>query len=510
MLLANTKIKDIHSHPLFEDNVQKLIWKTTDAAQYKKVNGWTMGELKHFLLTASEADIKGIMHGLNSDVIGSIVKLMGNEELTAVSKKIFNPLPGSKLGTKGYLGARIQPNSPTDNIDDIMWQVFNGWSYATGDFIIGTNPVSDSVKNIVAVEKVLKDILVTFGLEKDLPWCVLSHIDKQVEAEKQNPGETAIWFQSIAGVDDALKTFNISVAKMMDYAKMRNSRYGLYLETGQGADYTNGAGNGFDMVIHESRKYGLCRAMQQEIDKMAPGGKAWLHVNNVAGFIGPEVFKTREQLVRVCLEDLVMGKLHGLTMGFDVCATLHMPISLDDLDWAQDQVAPANPAYLMGMSTKNDPMLSYMTTAFQDHVRLREKFGYKVSDPVWAFLKRIKIVDENDKYTEHFGDPIWVYYQYLMAKGDKRTKEEIYAEGEATIKGIAERGVPISRGHGKNLWDLEPELDKKIRDNYDNAKIALWSEFSQEFIDTIPNAVIVSTTSKDREDYVAHPPTGEN
>jgi ethanolamine ammonia-lyase large subunit len=140
---------------------------------------------------------------------------------------------------------------------------------------------------------------------------------------------------------------------------------------------------------------------------------------------------------------------------------------------------------------------------------LREKFGYKVSDPVWAFLKRIKIVDENDKYTEHFGDPIWVYYQYLMAKGDKRSKEEIYAEGEATLKRIAERGVPISRGHGKHLWDLEPELDKKIRDNYDNAKIALWSEFSQEFIDTIPNAVIVSTTSKDREEYVAHPPTGE-
>ncbi len=35
-LLANTKIKDLHEHPLFVDDLQKLIWKTTDQAQYEK------------------------------------------------------------------------------------------------------------------------------------------------------------------------------------------------------------------------------------------------------------------------------------------------------------------------------------------------------------------------------------------------------------------------------------------------------------------------------------------
>ena len=50
----------------------------------------------------------------------------------------------------------------------------------------------------------------------------------------------------------------------------------------------------------------------------------WIHLNDVAGFIGPEVFRTREQLVRCCLEDIVMGKLHGLCLGLDVCSTLHM------------------------------------------------------------------------------------------------------------------------------------------------------------------------------------------
>ena len=34
---------------------------------------------------------------------------------------------GSQIGAKGYLGARIQPNSPTDNVDDLRWQVFAGF-----------------------------------------------------------------------------------------------------------------------------------------------------------------------------------------------------------------------------------------------------------------------------------------------------------------------------------------------------------------------------------------------
>lgn len=506
-LLSATKIGAIHERPLFEDHLQKLIWKTTDKEQYEKVKAWTMGELKTFLLTQSEADIKGIMGGLNSDVIACITKLMSNAELTTVGQKVFNPLPGSNIGAKGYMSARIQPNSPTDSPEDIIWQVFDGWSYATGDLILGTNPVSDSVENIAAIERALKDLIVTFGLEDVLPWCVLAHIDKQYKAEKKYPGSTAIWFQSLAGCDAANKTFDISIEKMLNYAKMRKGKFGLYHETGQGADFTNGAGNGFDMVAHESRKYGFSRALGMEIAKA--GGNVWSHTNNVAGFIGPEIFKTREQLVRCCLEDIVMGKLHGLCLGLDICSTLHMPVSLDDLDWCMDQIMPANPAYLMGLPTKNDPMLSYLTTGFQDHLRIRGKFGYKVNDAMWAFFKKIKIVNPDDTFTEHLGDPIWVYYQYCLAKGDKRSKDEIYAEGEAAIKRIEARGVPIARGHGENPWDLNPKLHEQMRKLYKDAKVSIWTEFTPEFIKTIPNAVVISTNSKDREDYIAHPPTGE-
>ena len=510
-LLSNTKIKDVYNTPFFVDDILTLIHKTTNNNQLNVIGDWTFRELKSFVLTKTEDEIKLIMPGLSSDVIGCLVRLFSNEELIVAGKKIFNPLPGSNIGAKGYMGARIQPNSPTDNTDDIIMQVFNGWSYAVGDVVLGTNPVSSDPESVAGIEAALYDIVKTFGLEQVIPNCVLAHIDTQAEAEGIHPGTTGIWFQSLGGTVSANETFDLTVEKMLAYASKRTGQYGLYAETGQGADFTNGNGEGFDMVIHESRKYGFLRALKMKIAEVQPKDLPgpWVHVNDVAGFIGPEIFKTKEQLVRCCLEDIVMGKLHGLTIGLDVCSTLHMDVSLDDLAWCIDEIMPANPAYLMALPTKNDPMLSYLTTGFNDHVRIRSKFGYKVNDAMWAFFKKIGILDDEGAVTEHFGDPLWVYYQYRLAKNDQRDKDEIYAEGRKLISEIEERGVPVAEGYGNNVWDLEPELDKKIHLLYDDSKKCIWRETPDLLLATVPNAVGIRTNSADRKDYIYHPPTGE-
>jgi ethanolamine ammonia-lyase large subunit len=507
-LLAHTTVAALCEHPLFVDDLQRLIWDTTDPATYGQIKDWTIGALKTYVLDRSETDIKTIMPGLFSDVIAAVTKLMSNEELIAVGQKVFNPLPGSQLGAKGYLGARIQPNSPTDHPEDIAWQVFNGFAFATGDVLLGTNPVDSTEANIAAIERTLQDIVETFELADVIPWSVLAHIDVQAAVAAQHPGLVALTFQSLAGTDDANRTFNLSIEKMRHHARSLTGRYGLYFETGQGADFTNGAAHGFDMVVHEARKYGFARALKQELERVRPDG-AWLHVNDVAGFIGPEVFKTREQLVRAALEDTVMGKLHGLMIGLDVCSTHHMPISLDDLNWALDQIMPVNPGYLMALPTKNDPMLSYLTTSFQDHVRLRSAFGYKVNDAMWAFFQHLGIVDEQHQFTEHAGDPIWVYYQYRLAKGDPRPRDVIEAEGRDRAQAVQNRGVPLAIGHGKRVWEKAPELIHRIARLYEDAKASLWAAFTPEFIETIPNAVLITTQSQGRAGYIAHPVTGE-
>ena len=290
-------------------------------------------------------------------------------------------------------------------------------------------------------------------------------------------------------------------------------KYGLYFETGQGADATNGAGAGFDMVVHESRKYGFARALTQKVAdaKKAAGtpGEPWVHVNDVAGFIGPEIFRTKEQLVRCCLEDIVMGKLHGLTIGLDICSTLHMSVSLDDLDWCIDQIMPANPAYLMALPTKNDPMLSYLTTAFQDHVRIRSKFGFKVNDPMWTFFQSLGVVNADGSPGPHYGDPKWVHLQYLRAKKDTRSDAEIMVEADKKLAAIRSRGVWIAEGRGVNPWNIEPKLEKYIRDLVDDGKKMIYTVLPDDFANKVAPAVAIMTNSTSRDEYILRPPTGE-
>lgn len=512
-LLGRTTLGALDAHPLFEDDLYRRTLEARDAAATAQTAGWTLGRLRGFLLSASEGEVKAAMPGLSSDVIACVVKLMSNDELAAVGRKVWNPLPGSHIGARGYLGARIQPNSPTDDVDDIVWQVFDGWSYGVGDVVLGTNPVSSDPLSVARIEAALHDLVVTFGLEDVLPHSVLAHVDIQAEVEKAHPGTTGVWFQSLAGSTAANLTFDLTTEKMLAHAATRSGRWGLYFETGQGADFTNGHGQGTDMVVHESRKYGYARLLAREVGRAqkAAGRPAapWVHLNDVAGFIGPEVFRSREQLVRCCLEDIVMGKLHGLTIGLDVCTTLHMDVSLDDLDWCLDQVATAGPAYLMALPTKNDPMLGYLTTGFQDHVRLRERHGLKVDEKMSAFFQGLGVVDAFGKPGPAFGDPVKVYLRYRRLKGDVRPEGEIAAEGRRKIGEIRRRGVPVAEGHGERTWDLAPVLETEMRTLYADAKESIRASLPPGFAATFPGSVELRTRSADRTDYILHPQTGE-
>jgi len=510
-LLSNTILSKLDDHPITQDRLTQLLQQTVSRGAQTTTQSKTLGQLKRFLLERDEATIKTVLPSLSSVMIGCVVKLMSNEELVTVASKIFHPLPNSNIGAKGYLGARVQPNSPTDNLEDIRWQVFDAWAYGVGDVLLGTNPVSSDPESVAAVERTLQEIIEVFGLQDDLPHCVLSHIDVQADVEQRLPGSTALWFQSIAGTDGANQTFDISVEKMLDYARQRKGKYDLYFETGQGADFTNGHGNGFDMVVHESRKYGFARALKHEVEKTKSGTdlKPWVHLNDVAGFIGPEVFRTKEQLVRCCLEDIVMGKLHGLTIGLDVCSTLHMEVSLQDLDWCLDQIMPANPAYLMALPTKIDPMLGYLTTGYHDHLRLRQKFGYRVNDSMWDFFRSIKVIDDKGKPTSNFGDPTWVYFQYRQRKGDVRSELVIRREARQQIESVRSRGVFITEGHGASVSDIPKATQRNVDRIYDDAKKSIWAQLTPGFISEVPVSIALNTESEDRDDYILHPSSGE-
>jgi ethanolamine ammonia-lyase large subunit len=186
-----------------------------------------------------------------------------------------------------------------------------------------------------------------------------------------------------------------------------------------------------------------------------------------------------------------------------------MEVSLDDLDWCIDQIMPANPAYLMALPTKNDPMLSYLTTAFQDHVRIREKFGYKVNDAMWAFFQKLGVVDAAGRPGPNFGRPERIFLQYKRRLGDTRSDAEILREAGDKLKVVRAHNVDISTGHGEQIWDLDPQLNRKIHTLYADAKKCIWAELPPAFEGGVGAAVTLKTLSASREDYILHPATGE-
>ena len=78
-----------------------------------------------------------------------------------------------------------------------------------------------------------------------------------------------------------------------------------------GSAVTNGARRGVDLVPSRPGLR-LARISTASARPLTDRHGYWLIINDVAGFIGPEVFATPEQLERACIEDSVR-QAHGLT-----------------------------------------------------------------------------------------------------------------------------------------------------------------------------------------------------
>ena len=314
--IAAMRLREIVSSAFVDDGVSDALERSLNPHMIAAVSNLTVEEVQRILLSPACADwVRRHRDGLRSEAIAAVVKVMTAADLSAVARTLFNPLPGggTAIGAPQHLGSRIQPNSPGDDEDEILLSILEGLTYGCGDVIIGLNPASDDVETIVRLEDLLRQVV--DRLQLPTRYCVLSDIVKQTRARERGPVD--VGFQSLAGTSKALRGMvGLDVDGVLDLARGFS---GCYFETGQGSAVTNGAAEGVDMVTLEARAYGVARHIQQQTG-------AWTIVNDVAGFIGPEVFRTAEQLQRACLEDVVMAKLHGLTMGLDVCATFHMGI----------------------------------------------------------------------------------------------------------------------------------------------------------------------------------------
>ncbi|OXS76772.1 ethanolamine ammonia-lyase subunit EutB [Domibacillus enclensis] len=400
VVLSEMQLKDIYEHPVIPyetDEVTRLIYDDLSETIYKTIQSWTVGELRNYILSYETGfdQLARLSRGLTSEMIAAVAKLMSSIDLVLASQKMkYEAHCNTTIGEEGRLAFRCQPNHPNDVPEGILYSLKEGLSYGSGDAVIGINPNVDTVESV----KRLLTMSHEFMEKWEIPTqnCVLAHITTQMDALRQG-APVALMFQSLAGTQKGNEAFGIS-RELLNEGYDIMARYGtsagpnfMYFETGQGSEVSLNADHGVDMQTLEARSYGFARHWKPFM------------VNNVSGFIGPETLYDGRQLIRADLEDLFMGKLHGLPMGIAPTYTNHMDADQNDQEIGGMLTALAGANFYMGVPGGDDVMLNYQDTSYHDDASLREILGLRPLREFEKWMEKMGLM-ENGKLTSRAGD----------------------------------------------------------------------------------------------------------
>lgn len=401
IVLSELTVQDLTENPTVpyeKDEVTRVNIDGLNRKAYEKIKGMTIGELRDWVLDhrTSCDDIVRNGRALTGEVAAGVAKLMSTMDLVYGASKIHHVTRcNTAIGQPGVLCFRAQPNSPTDDPQEVLLQTMEGLSYGSGDACIGINPVENNVESTRRVAEAVYDFL----CKKEVPTqlVVLSHMRTQMDALKKGVPLSMV-FQSVAGTEAANQAFGVDKALCLEAQELART-YAvstgpnqLYFETGQGSEVSIGTDEGVDEMTLEARTYGFARFFRPFM------------VNNVSGFIGPETLYDGKEMIRASLEDHFMGKLMGLPMGVAPCYTNHTIITQDDQEMATMLLDLAGANYYIGISGADDIMLSYQDTSYHDNATLRELTGRLPAPEFHKWLMKWGIVDERGRLTPRAGD----------------------------------------------------------------------------------------------------------
>ncbi len=389
-VLAQLPLRTLLAEPLVpyeSDEVTRLICDSHDAQAFRPVSALSVGEFREWLLSyASTSEVlTQLAPGLTPEMVAAVSKLMTNQDLMMVAAKcrVITRFR-TTLGLPGRLGARLQPNHPTDDPLGIAASTLDGLLFGMGDAVIGINPAGDSLSDTVRLLQMLDELRLRF----DIPMqsCVLAHISTSLRAiERGAPLD--LMFQSITGSEAANRSFGIDLALLREgLSAARGLQRGtlgdnvMYFETGQGSALSAGAHHGVDQQTMEVRAYAVSRAFQP------------LLVNTVVGFIGPEYLYDAKQIIRAGLEDHCCGKLLGLPMGVDVCYTNHAEADQDDMQTLATLLAASGANFLIAVPGADDVMLNYQSLSYHEVLGLRHLFKLRPAPEFENWLARMGLL----------------------------------------------------------------------------------------------------------------------
>lgn len=396
MALADLPLSTFLNHvvvPYESDEVTRLIIDGHDAAAFETISHLTVGDFRNWLLgdEADSAMLSKVAAGITPEMAAAVCKIMRNQDLILVAQKcsVVTAFRGT-IGLPGCLSTRLQPNHPTDDAAGIAASLLDGLLYGSGDAVIGINPATDNVPQVVRLVGMLDDIIQRYAIPTQS--CVLTHVTNTLEAINLGAPVDLV-FQSIAGTEAANRSFGIELKLLseahsaaLSLARGSVGHNVMYFETGQGSALSSNTHHGVDQQTCEARAYAVARQFKP------------LLVNSVVGFIGPEYLYDGKQIIRAALEDHFCGKLLGLPMGVDVCYTNHAEADQNDMDVLLTLLGVAGCTFVMGVPGSDDIMLNYQSTSFHDALYARRALGLRPAPEFEAWLQAMQIVTNGEPF----------------------------------------------------------------------------------------------------------------
>lgn len=383
--------------PYESDEVTRLIFDTHDANAFKAVSHLTVGDLRNWLLSdyASTTSLTALAPGLTPEMVAAVSKLCRLQDLVLIARKceVVTRFRNT-LGLQKRLATRLQPNHPTDDLAGIAASLLDGLLLGAGDAVIGINPASDNMPQVVRLLHMLGEVIDRYDIPTQS--CVLAHVTNTLQAIERGAPVDLV-FQSIGGTEATNRSFGITLALLAEareaalslhrgalFSDGHRGDHVMYFETGQGSALSAGAHHGCDQQTLEARAYAVARHFKP------------LLVNTVVGFIGPEYLFNGKQIQRAGLEDHFCGKLLGLPMGCDVCYTNHAEADSDDMDSLMVLLGAAGCNFIMGVPGSDDIMLNYQSTSFHDALVLRQLLGLRAAPEFEAWQQTMGITTPGD------------------------------------------------------------------------------------------------------------------
>jgi len=383
--------------PYEADEVTRLIVDTHDADAFGAVSHLTVGDFRNWLLgdAADAATLAALAPGLTPEMVAAVSKLCRLQDLVLIARKcrVATRFRGT-IGLPGRLATRLQPNHPTDDAAGIAASLLDGLLHGCGDAVIGINPATDNLPQVMRLLQMLDGVISRYGIPTQS--CVLTHVTNTLQAMARGAPVDLV-FQSIGGTEGTNRSFGIDLAVLGEAraaalslrrgTAFDDGRIGdnvMYFETGQGSALSAGAHHGCDQQTLEARAYAVARHFEP------------LLVNTVVGFIGPEYLFDGKQIIRAGLEDHFCGKLLGVPMGCDVCYTNHAEADSDDMDALLTLLCAAGCNFVMGIPGSDDIMLNYQSTSFHDALVMRQVMGLRPAPEFEAWLQRMGVFEPGE------------------------------------------------------------------------------------------------------------------